>query len=158
MMLLGLFAAAQAADPVDAIGCARAVHFATPYAWHWSADPLAVVDATALVVRADPELLRPRAVGQPVLYVEGWPAEVLWQGGDTALVLAPLGLSGPARAWFGDDTLPERVDAAKRKAESAAAEGLERLDVKAVGTPLTWTGTRRALVNALRAWMGACTG
>jgi hypothetical protein len=148
-MMLAWVSAAWAGS-VDAIECARAVTFTTPYAWNWSAERVPVRDATALLVRADAELLRPRDVGQAVLYVAGWPAEVLWTEGDAAWVLAPLALEARIPAWFGPDTLPERVDAAARKAATDAAAGLLPLEPKQAGTPLTWSATRNELVAELR--------
>ena len=153
MILVNL---ALAAEPVTAVDCARPVHFATPYRWSWAADLPAITEATALVIRADPELVRPRDVGGAVLYVAGWPAEVLWWSGDTAVVLAPLALHTAVQAWFGSTTLPERVDASHRKAETVDASRIASMPVKAWAADLAWTGSRRALVDTLRAWADAC--
>lgn len=152
---------AVAAEPLPVAGvpCQRAVTFATPYRWRWSADHPDVVDATALVVRADAELLRPRDVGQRVLYVEGWPAEVLWQDGEQALVLVPIPVpDAGARVWFGEDALPETVDAADRDAALRAAATMGAWAPKVRTGPLAWPAgaTRRALVTALRGWMETC--
>lgn len=147
--------------PIQGIDCQRPVHFEAPYRWEWSADKPLVVDVTALVVRGSADLLRTRNVGQQVLFVEGWPAEVLWQAGDTALVLAPLSLpAGGARVWFGDTVLPETIDADHRRAS------LGHVPASALHVPWKQTDTlvwpagarRRDLVTTLRGWMEQCGG
>ena len=147
---------ALAAEPVLAVECARAIHFATPYRWTWAADRPSIDDATALVVRADADLLRPRAVGGPVLYVGGWPAEVLWWSGDEALVLAPVAVADTVSAWFGSAQLPERVDAEHRKAETTAAAAITPVSIQSRSASLTWSGSRRALVSVLEGWADTC--
>ena len=149
---------APAPVPVTAVVCQRALTFSQPYRWRWSADHPNVVDVTALVVRADAELLRTRDVGQRVLYVEGWPAEVLWTEGGRALVLAPLALPDTgARVWFGDEALPETVGAAERVTALRAAAGIALARPEVRGPALTWGASRRELVAVLRAWAEGCS-
>ena len=148
---------APAPVPVAAVVCQRALTFAQPYRWRWSADHPNVVDATALVVRADAELLRTRDVGQRVLYVEGWPAEVLWTEGDRALVLAPLTIPDTgARVWFGDEALPETVGSAERVTALRAASSIAVAPPRVRAAPLAWDASRRELVAVLRAWAEGC--
>jgi hypothetical protein len=139
------------------VPCARPVSFATPYPWAWSADHPSVRVATALLIQADADLLRPRDVGQRVLYVDGWPAEPLWQEGDRALVLAPVATANPT-VWFGDDALPERIDADHRQRAQVAAKGVPPLVPRAVSAPLDEPAgaTRAGLVASLTDWMGKC--
>lgn len=134
---------------VDAVTCAAPVRFEKPYRWSWSAERAPITDATALIVQADPTLLRPRDLGQAVLYVEGWPAEVLWVRGDEALILAPLALPGPIRAWFGPETLPEQVDAAARKAADDEARDVVAVKPERTLPLRTWGGSRAGLVQAI---------
>lgn len=149
-MILALLGVTHAAPvPVDGVSCARRIQFETPYRWSWSAERTPLTEATALLVRADADLLAPRDVGRAVLYVESWPAEMLWIRGDQALILAPLALDGPVRAWFGPYTLPERVDAAARKVAGDEARGVGPLTADVTLPPLSWSGTRSALVKVL---------
>ena len=162
MILILMTALAAAADlpvPAEAVDCLRAVHFSTPYRWNWSAEHSAVVDATALVVRADPELLRPRDIGQRVLYVEGWPAEILAREADRALILAPVALpAGPVRVWFGGDTLPERVDARQRLVELGTVVRMPGTFPRAAAEVAEEPpgSTRTHLVDRLTSWMQEC--
>jgi hypothetical protein len=91
--------------------------------------------------------------------VDGWPAEVLWTGGDRALVLAPVvGDLGDLRAWFGDETLPERVDARVRAQASDDARALPVRPPVRTAETFDWaaTGGRDAAILALRGWMEGC--
>lgn len=163
-VLLALAARAVAADaaeplPVTAVSCQRPVRFEAPRRWEWSLDKPGVIDTTALVVRADPELLRPRDVGQRVLFVEGWPAEVLWHSGDRALVLAPMAVpDAGARVWFGDAVLPETIGAEERGTALGRVAGWLPQTPKARADTLAWPADarRRELVTVLRVWMERC--
>ena len=169
-MILGWMGVALAADvsggvePVARVACVRPVHFATPHPWDWSAEHVPVSEAMAVLVVADAELLRPRQVGQRVLYVDGWPAEILWTEGDRALVLAPeevgVGPAAGVRAWFGDDTLPERVDAAHRAQVSAEAARLPALAPVRVDTRLELApgALRTEWIGTLTVWAAGCGG
>lgn len=148
---------AEAAEhhPVVEIRCVRPVTFATPHPWIFSAERDPVTAATALVIRADPQLLVPRDVGQRVLYVEGWPVDILSVADDLALVVAPLALSGPIRAWFGEDTLPERVDAEARRRAVDAMAALPPLAPLRVDSGIVVTG-RKVLIAQLGEWSRTC--
>lgn len=164
MMLLGILAA-RAATPE--VACAAPVRFDVPYAWHYAADRPSITDGVALRLDVhDAEgaaLLRPREVGQRVVYVDGWPVEVLAYGAadaaggrSTALVLAPVAWSGgPIHVGFGGETLPERVDAAVRKREAPADASAQTVPADA-----GWTvpaGTPRASWIARMAdWAEGC--
>lgn len=152
-------AAEPVPEPVAAVTCARPLRFESPHPWNWSAEHTPVTEVSVLVVQAEAALLAPRDVGQPILYVEGWPAEVLWTGEDRALVLAPVvGDLGRLHVWFGDTTLPERVDAAHRELARSAARDLPPRPPTWTGSALEWpaTGGRDALVATLKAWMNVC--
>lgn len=159
MMTWWLWTLGITPEPVDAVVCARPVVFATPHAWDWSAEHAPIRAGTALVVRANADLLTTRDVGQRVLYVDGWPAEVLWTGGDRALVLAPVvGDLGGLRAWFGDETLPERVDEGLRARARDDARALPLRPPLRTSETFDWsaTGGRDAAILALRGWMEGC--
>ena len=191
MILLQIaLAAAQPVTPVSVarIPCAAAVSFGTPYPWHYASDLPVVTDAIALVVTVEnaventvderasaQDLLRPRNIGQRVLYADGWPVEILaldpgrpvaklasGAAPGRALVLAPVTGLGPAaalRVYFGDDALPERIDAAHRKQSLAEAAGIAPLSPDAILLP-GWTvpaGTlRQDWIAGLVEWAAAC--
>lgn len=158
--MLLLLLPALAADPaplgVDGLACAWSVHFDPPYPWAFQDPPTTLVEATALVVEAPAERLRLRDVGQRLLYVEGAPVEVLRVAGDHALVLVPQALANDgARAWFGDEVLPERVDAAARARVDAAARGLGPVGIDRWGSGLRVAG-RNDLLARLSDWETRC--
>jgi hypothetical protein len=170
----------QAPVSVARIPCAAAVSFASPYAWHYASDLPAITDAVALVVAVGDrdgaqDLLRPKNIGQRVLYADGWPVEILaldpgrpvaertsGAAPGRALVLAPVTGLGPdaaLRVYFGDDALPERIDAAHRKQSLAEAAGIAPLSPDAIVLP-GWTvpaGTlRQDWIAGLVEWAAAC--
>lgn len=145
-------------EPVAAIAirCARTVTFAAPYPWHYARSAAPLTSGTVLVVEADPELLRPRDVGQRVLYVADQPVEILAREEHLALVLAGHALGpDPVRVWFADETLPERVDALIAARLTLGAAHLEPLRIEAWGTPSTVTG-RNELLDVLKGWPRGC--
>ncbi len=145
-------------EPVaaTAIRCAHAVTFTTPYPWHYAMDAAPLSSGTVLVVVADAELLRPRNVGQRVLYVADHPVEILAQREDLALVLVGQDLGpAPVRVWFADETLPERVDAPLASRLTLGAAHLAPLSIDAWGTPSAVTG-RNDLLAALHGWRRSC--
>jgi hypothetical protein len=175
-------AAAQPVAPVSVarIPCAAAVSFASPYAWHYASDLPAITDAVALVVAVGDrdgaqDLLRPKNIGQRVLYADGWPVEILaldpgrpaadlvsGAAPGRALVLAPVTGLGPdasLRVYFGDDALPERIDAAHRKQSLAEAAGIAPLSPGAMVSP-GWAvpvGTlRQDWIAGLVEWAATC--
>lgn len=165
--MLAVGASAAASPVVPVVACAAPIHFAAPYPWHYAADLPTITAGTVLRIDVDDaegaDLLRPRDVGQRVLYAEGWPVEVLaWGTPDAAggvhraVVLAPVPLpAGPIHVGFGGETLPERVDAAVRKREAEAA-----VPGQAVAADAGWTvaaGTPRATwVGELGRWAEGC--
>lgn len=158
--MLGLLTLAFAGDPallpVDRLACAWALHFEPAYPWAFQDPPTTLSDATALVVEAPADRLRPRDLGYHVLYVEGSPVDVLAVAGDRALVLVPTRLgTGPVRAWFGDERLPERFDPAARARVEAASRGLEGVGVPQWGDALRVEG-RNDLLAQLADWETRC--
>jgi hypothetical protein len=189
LLQIALAAAQPVTRPVTPVSvaripCAAAVSFASPYAWHYASDLPAITDAVALVVivgntvderDSAQDLLRPKNIGQRVLYADGWPVEILaldpgrsatelasGAAPGRALVLAPVTGLGPdaaLRVYFGDDALPERIDAAHRKQSLAEAAGIAPLSPDAVVSP-AWAvpaGTlRQDWIAGLVEWAAAC--
>lgn len=102
-----------------------------PYRDDWSAEHPPVDRGTVLVLRVDPERVRPTQRAMPVLYVDGRPAERANLGWPSGVVMAVVPATvNPltTRIWFGEPELPERIDAARGKVEllraTEADEGL----------------------------------
>ena len=104
-----------------------------PYRYDWSAEHPDVSRATVLVVQVEPERLVVHDVGDPVLLVDGVPAEVLRRDpvASTMTVLVPGALGATASVWFGPAMLPERFTHEQGAAELKAAQagGLRPLDI-----------------------------
>jgi hypothetical protein len=103
-----------------------------PWTHHWSAERAEVAAGTILVVRVDPEAIRPRAAATPVLMAGEEIAEIVNPGNAEGLVIAlvpaPAGwTAGEVPTLAGREVflsapgLPDRIDAAERKARREAA-------------------------------------
>jgi hypothetical protein len=109
----------------------------TAYRYDWRKDRPNVREGYVLVIRVDPELVRPRADVEPVLYVGKQTAERFNVGHGSGHVVAfvptPLAEDDPehvdlerAIIWFGDADMPERIDAQEiqRQHDRALAAGI----------------------------------
>ncbi len=103
---------------------ARTFDLSEPVTFDWRAERPEYDHGVLLVIEAAPDLLYPRQVAEPVLYVGNQTAMRLNVGyrsgrlvalvpGDVDLASAPI--------WFGSPELPERVDAETVVAELDAA-------------------------------------
>jgi len=142
-------ALADAELPAGGVELLDAVPFALdePFVHEWRVEKPSVASGLLLVLRADPELVRPRQTAEAVLYVGSQTAERCsfpeTSGILVALVPAPLAADGSvaldldtAPIWFGRRELPERVDARRIEEERALARraGIgpaRRLDARA---------------------------
>lgn len=104
---------------------ARPVRLQQAHLFQWSASSRPVQEGVVLVLGVDPAEARPRQGPHPVLYVGETPAERLsWSSTAPYLVVfapGPVDLSTTPVYW-GDERLPEQVDAAHGRAQLAAAE------------------------------------
>ncbi len=130
VLLLAVAAARAAPAPVLEVLHVREVRLASGYDSKWQAERPRVERGVLLVLRVDPELVRPRETAQPVLYwgdrvVErfnsgfGSGRVVAFVRGEVDLAAQPL--------WFGTPAAPEQVDAAwiadeRRLAEEAGID------------------------------------
>lgn len=92
----------------------RAFSLGEGYRYEWCAEAPRVDEGLVLVLRADPDLLRPRAVGEPVLYAGGIPAERVHAGhlsGHVVVIVPGRPALETTRLWLGEPALPERIDA-----------------------------------------------
>ncbi len=99
----------------------------------WSAEKETVSSGYILVLEVDPDLVIPRQIAEPVLYVGHQTAERINHGDKSGHVIAivPGVLDDPkhpdyidldkALIWFGTPELPERVDAEMIEQEHAMA-------------------------------------
>ncbi len=95
------------------------------FEFDWSKERPLVTSGTLLVLKVDKALVLPRQQAEPVLYVGDHTAQRINSGYDSGYVIALVpGEVDLAKApiWFGTPELPERIDAAKAKAERARAE------------------------------------
>jgi hypothetical protein len=104
-----------------------------PYAFEWRAEQPAVAAGMLVVLEVDPDLVHPRQVAEPVLYVGAQTAERINVGARSGHVVAvvpaePDGRGGvqldlaAAPIFFGEPMLPEQVDGARVAQELAAAQ------------------------------------
>ncbi len=107
----------------------------TGYVHEWRSERPTVSAGYVLVLGCDPELVEPRATAEPVLYVGEETAERINAatplGNLVVVVPAPRDASGGVALdlsrtpiWFGAPELPERVDAARIRAELAASRAV----------------------------------
>lgn len=112
-------------SPVREVLLAQPFTLAEGYRSTWSKDHSMVKSGTLVVLRVDPELVRPRNAAEPVLYAGNRTVERLNHGhesghvigiipGDVDLTRDPI--------WFGSPDLPERATAETIRSERATAD------------------------------------
>jgi len=157
--LLFLASLAMAQDqPAAAVGThsgvsglvlARPFTLAQPATFFWVKEQPSYDAGWLVVVRVDPELIRPRQVGVPVLYAGTTPVELLNDGypSGVAIGLVPASVDlEHAPIFFGPTTLPERVDAAYGTEVLATAKARGFAGPSATA----WTAARTAGGSPLR--------
>ncbi|MFH0980332.1 MAG: hypothetical protein V2A79_02185 [Planctomycetota bacterium] len=113
----------------------------------WSKDQPLVTTGYLLVLKVNPDLVIPRQVAEPVLYVGDQTAQRVNFGNESGCVIAlapgELDLT-QAPIWFGRPELPERVDAATVRAERALADkaGIKPFSAEQVAAALAKGGAR----------------
>lgn len=112
--------------PVELV-FAQAFELAQPATHFWRLEQPTYTSGLLLVLSADAELLAPRQVAEPVLYVGSQTAERLNAGSPSGqlVVLVPdmtLEELADAPIFFGQAELPERIDASRANAELQAAK------------------------------------
>jgi len=148
--ILAVSTAALASPPPAIPETPAAVHtlvYAQPfsleegYRFDWRAEHPTVVEGYILVLKVDPDLVYPRQMPEPVLYVGDQTVERVNIGHKSGHVIAILPEKidlATAPIWFGTPDLPERVDAEIIAAERARAEaaGIEPFAAAAVDASL----------------------
>lgn len=126
---------------VDGIVFAQPFELDEPFRFGWMRDPLDVRSGWVVVLEVRPELVAPRQVAEPVLYVDRLPA---WRantgfldGRVVAIVPGDVDLH-EALAWFGTPELPERLTAegAAQELDLARRAGLAPLPAEAVAAAM----------------------
>jgi hypothetical protein len=118
--------------PIVKLVSARPFSLEQSYACDWRREKPRVTTGYLLVLEVDPDLVYPRQVEEPVLYVGRQTAERLNVGYRSGHVVAIVPAVtdreakdfvdlGKVPIWFGTPELPERVDAARIEAEYEAA-------------------------------------
>jgi hypothetical protein len=132
LLLLVALAAAQD-QPATAVGSrsgvselalARPFTLSQPAPFRWAKEHPPYAAGWLVVIKVDPELIRPRQIGVPVLYAGSTPIELLNDGypSGMAIGLVPETVDlEHAPLFFGPTTLPERVDASYGSQVLAAA-------------------------------------
>ena len=163
LMLAGVLAVgsvALAAPPaipstpaaVDGLVYARTVTLESGFTYVWNAEKPTVTTATLLVLRVDPDLVFPRQVAEPVLYVGDHTAQRINAGHQSghvvALVPGEVDLA-TAPIWFGTPDFPHRVDVAMAKAERSLAgqAGIKPFSPEKVEAAVTRSGERLNAVD-----------
>jgi peptidoglycan hydrolase-like protein with peptidoglycan-binding domain len=105
---------------VEGIIYARKFTLENGYTFDWSKERPVVTSGYLLVLKVDPDLVFPRQVAEPVLYVGAQTAQRVNHGFPSGHVIAiapgDVDLT-KALIWFGTPELPERVDTNEAKAE-----------------------------------------
>jgi len=130
--LLGL--ATTAVASAQSVEVLEAIPFRCETAWthHWAAERPEVAAGTIVVVRVDPDAIRPRAAGQPILMVGDEIAEIVNPGNAEGIVVAVVPAPvdwkpGAAATLAGREVflsapgLPDRIDVAGRSSRRDAA-------------------------------------
>ena len=138
--------------PVDEVLYARPFTLNEAMRFDWCKEPFNLTRGTILVLKVKPELVIPRQSEEPVLYVGRQTAMRLNHGNESGHVIAivpgDVDLTKDA-IWFGTPALPERVDAATIKTESAKAEqaGIKALSAEQARAAQDRGGTRLSAPN-----------
>jgi hypothetical protein len=110
---------------VDDIISIRPFQLDDGFEYNWSAERPLVKSGYLVVIKVDPDLVYPRQVAEPVLYVGDHTAERMNFGNESGhvVVLVPGEVDfTKAPIWFGTPELPEQVDADRAKAERKLAD------------------------------------
>jgi len=94
------------------------------FTYHWNVERPQVTAGTLLVLKVDKDLVWPRQVAEPVLYVGDSTAERINHGHESGYVIALVPGTVDLKTdlvWFGTPELPERVDNATVQAEHQLA-------------------------------------
>lgn len=110
---------------IEEVLYARAFTLQESYEFEWRKEQPRVTEGTVLVLKVNPDLVYPRQIAEPVLYVGDQTAERLNIGYKSGRVIAIV----PGRVdlektliWFGTPELPERVTEKTIAAERKMAE------------------------------------
>jgi len=129
----GVAAAIAPVVPTAATGAvfdllyARPFTLELPFVYTYTKEQPEITGGTLLVLRVDPELVKPREVDVPVLFAADTPVHLTNTGYPSGILIAFV----PARIdlrtapfYFGSMELPERIDLARGAAELHAAVAL----------------------------------
>ncbi len=124
---------------VDGIVYARSFTLEEGYKFDWRKERPLITTGTILVLKVNPDLVYPRQLAEPVLYVGNQTAERVNSGFKSGRVVAivpgEIDLQ-KTPIWFGTPELPERVDAdaiqkERAKADKAGIKPFDKAEIKA---------------------------
>jgi hypothetical protein len=151
----------QTPAPVLELVSATPFELDEPYVYHWRKERPKVSSGYVLVLKVDPELVVPRQVAEPVLYVGKQTAERINQGDESGHVIAlvPGVIDDPEHGefidltkriiWFGTPELPERVDAkiVEQEHQWAVHSGFKPFSAEQVEAAIARDGERYEYAN-----------
>lgn len=124
LQALGASPSPTSIDGVRGVILARAFTLDDPATWAWSSEHPAFDSGTLLLLDVDPELLKPRQVGVPLLMAGDLPVERASLGWPSGHLLVVVPSSVDVRKvpfYFGSTELPERTDHQRGGQELQAA-------------------------------------
>lgn len=130
LALAGPALAAEPAMPqtpaaIDEIVYARPFSLDEGFKFYWRKERPQVTEGLILVLKADKNLLVPRAAKMPILFVGAQTAQPINQGHESGYLVAIVpGTPDLTKTpiWFGTPDFPDQIDAADIEAEQAKAE------------------------------------
>jgi hypothetical protein len=122
------------------------------YFHFWRKDQPVVHEGTLLVLSVDPDLVYPRNVAEPVLFVGNQTAERFNHGATSGMVVAIVPGHVDLQAtpvWFGTPQLPDQVTSEIIKSERTLADnaGIQPLNITKISAAEKIGGTPLALGN-----------
>jgi hypothetical protein len=137
---------------VEEVVYARSFETANAFKFIWSKDRPTGNTGTLLVLKVNPDLVLPRQVAMPVLYVGEQTAQRINHGHESGYVIAIVpGDVDLAKSpvWFGTPDFPHQVDAGMARAERqlAAQAGIKPFPAEAVNAARARGGDRLNIVD-----------
>ena len=110
---------------IEEVVYARPFELEQGYKFEWRKEQPLVKEGVILVLKVDPDLVYPRQIAEPVLYVGDQTAErvnIGYKSGHVVVIVPGEVDLKTAPIWFGTPELPERCTAKTIKAEKKMAE------------------------------------
>jgi hypothetical protein len=137
----------QTPAAVDELVSIRPFTLENGFEFRWSAEKPLVESGYILVIKVNPDLVYPRQIEEPVLYVGNQTAQRINFGHESGYVVALVPGEvdfTTAPIWFGTPALPERVDSNRAQTERRLADraGIKPFTAEQVQAAMANGGTR----------------